>query len=206
MQSFVTMATIVTVAYISTNVDGSALLIGFFTDLRYRTIEIVVGQFISVTVQSGLCALTIAMGVVKESPLIGLAGLIPLVAGFRRVAARHRVGWSSCEESIYVHSHTGSVSRVVTVAAIATSGAVDNVLTYAGLMVGRDRAEITEIMIFFIPLTILMCGVMRLIGRSDVVARSVQRAIGRLSPLVTIAIGTGVLVRFGTITWICSFL
>ena len=37
----------VTAAYVSTNVDGYALLLTFFSNARFRTVEIVAGQFVS---------------------------------------------------------------------------------------------------------------------------------------------------------------
>ena len=40
-----------TAAYVSTNVDGYALLLGFFSNERYRAMEIVAGQFLSMATQ-----------------------------------------------------------------------------------------------------------------------------------------------------------
>ena len=79
-----------TAAYVSTNVDGYALLLGFFSNERYRAMEIVAGQFLSMATQLAISIAVMRSGWVAHSPLVGLVGAVPLLAGLKRIAQLRR--------------------------------------------------------------------------------------------------------------------
>jgi cadmium resistance protein CadD (predicted permease) len=130
---------------------------------------------------------------------------VPLVAGLKRIAEMRRRDAphidSASEETDAVH---GALGRAATVAAVATSSAIDNVLVYASLFVGRSTSDISLISCLFGLLTAGLClGACATAGsRAPVVALRV--AAGRIAPFMTAAVGVLLLVRFGTFPWIYS--
>lgn len=192
-------------AFASTNVDGYALLLGFFSDKRYRPAEVAAGQFISVATQLAISAALVGIGKVTEAPFLGLAGIVPLLAGLTRIADRR--GQDSPRPACGAQSARqarGRFLRVAAVAAVATSGAVDNVLVYASLLVGRTSAAVVEVACTFALMTVLLC----LCAHATASSRSVQKAwrvaVSRVAPFMATAIGLSLLIRFGTLRWIVS--
>jgi cadmium resistance protein CadD (predicted permease) len=194
-----------TAAYVSTNVDGYALLLGFFSNTRYRPLEIVAGQFASVTAQMVLAVAIMQSGWVRDAPFIGLAGIVPLVAGFKRIARLRRRGASRVRDREYHAALArGGVGRIATVTVIATSGAADNVLAYASLLLGRGSADILLVVATFGVLTAALCVSSCFTARSHMSMNSLRLAVARIAPFMTTAIGMSLLIRFDTLAWICS--
>ncbi len=194
----------VTAAYVSTNVDGYALLLTFFSNARFRTVEIVAGQFVSMAVQLMSSIAITQSAWVANAPSIGLAGIVPLAVGLARIAGLRQ--GNRCDEcSAEGRTATGCASRIFTVAAVATSGAVDNVLMYSGLLIGRPPAAVSLATVIFGVLTAILCLGAFVTTRSHVSISGLQKAAARLSPFATTAIGLSLLIRFDTLAWIYSF-
>jgi cadmium resistance protein CadD (predicted permease) len=211
MVTWIALIVTAAVAYVSTNVDGYALLLGFFSNARYRVAEIVAGQIASVTVQLALSMSAMALGIVRESPVVGLFGIVPLTVGLKRVADLHWRGRASgpphdAQVLSWTTDGTCSAGHAAAVAVVATSSATDNVLAYATVLDGRTAFEETSIAVILVVLTVVMCLGAFVTARSSVATRAMRRASNQLSPFVTAAIGLAVLVRFDTLPWICSLM
>ncbi len=194
-----------TAAYASTNIDGYALLLGFFSDKRYRVAEVVLGQFVSVAVQLALSAAIVAFGSVTEAPYFGLAGVVPLIAGLSRLARRRRADGTHVESAAQpIWPERGAFRRVVAVAGVATSGAIDNVLVYAGLLIGHTARAGLAMVITFALLTALLCFCSYATVRLHSPVRALHAAAGSVAPFLATAVGVSLLIRFGTLRWIFS--
>jgi len=201
---FVLLATAV-VAYVSTNVDGYALLLGFFSNARYRVMEIVAGQFASTAAQIAVSIAIAQSGWVKDAPALGLAGVVPLVVGLRRIAGLKRLAGGNEQDAVdLVAAATGCWARIAAVALVATSSAVDNVLVYASLLIGRTTGDMVWVAIVFGLLTALWCACAFVMLRSRVSVHWLKMTAARVAPFMTTAIGASLLVRFNTLAWICS--
>ena len=205
MEALPVFVAAVTAAYVSTNVDGYALLLTFFSNARFRTVEIVAGQFVSMAVQLMLSIAITQSAWVAKAPCIGLAGVVPLTVGLTRIAGL-RQGDGGDEQSARRRATTATdrAGRIFTVAAVATSGAVDNVLMYSGLLIGRPPADISLAMVIFGVLTAMLCLGAFVTTRSHVSIAGLQKAAARLAPFATTAIGLSLLIRFDTLAWIYS--
>lgn len=193
------------VAFASTNVDGYALLLGFFSDDRYRAAEVAAGQFISVATQLAISAAIVVFGKVTEAPFLGLAGVVPLLAGLTRIANRRGQDSPRLERGAQrAWQARGGFLRVGAVAAVATSSAVDNVLVYASLLVGRTTGAVVEVACTFALLTVLLCLCAYATASSRSVLKALHVAAGRIAPFMATAIGVSLLIRFGTLGWIVS--
>jgi cadmium resistance protein CadD (predicted permease) len=199
-------------AYVSTNVDGYALLLGFFSDARYRTVDIVAGQLVSFAAQLALSASVVALAFAGHQAVIGLLGIVPLSIGLKRIADRRRPG-KPLDPALmeapgtlpYPRLRTGHARRVATVAMAATSCATDNVLAYSATLVRRTLPQATSIVVVLAILTLAMCVCAFAVARLHIAPGAIRHAIRQLSPFVTAAIGMALLVRFDTLTWLCSF-
>lgn len=194
-----------TAAYVSTNVDGYVLLLGFFGNTRYRAAEIVAGQFGSVGVQLALAVAIMPPGWRDDAPFIGLAGVAPFVVGLRRIVVLRR-GGDACglDRTDRRRPGGGWAGRVATVSVVATTGAIDNVLVYSGLLAGRLPRDAWWVAADFAVLTVALCAGAFFTARSRRSASRLRVAAARIAPFMTTAVGLSLLIRFQTIAWICS--
>ncbi|WP_083615427.1 cadmium resistance transporter [Paraburkholderia sp. SOS3] len=205
MNTLPALLTAFTAAYVSTNVDGYVLLLNFFSDARYRAYEIVTGQFVSVAAQMALSIAIAQSAWLPDAPFIGLAGIVPLVAGVSRIARiGRRRGPESRSGEPEAMPRAGGAGRALTVAIVATCGAVDNVLVYSSLLIGRPLAEISSVAAIFVMLTVLLCASAFLTSRSHLSIAVLRRVATRIAPFATTAIGLSLLIRFDTLGWIYS--
>lgn len=194
-----------TVAYVSTNIDGYALLLGFFSNARYRAGEIVAGQFVSMAVQMLLSFAIMQSGGVRAAPFVGLAGMVPLIVGIRRIARlRQCDGAGVLGAANPKRLADGALGRIAAVAVVATSGAIDNVLVYASVLMGRASGDVVGIASVFSVLTAVLCACAFLTARSRMSMSAIQVAAGRIAAFATTAIGMSLLLRFDTLAWIYS--
>lgn len=194
-----------TVAYASTNVDGYVLLLGFVSDRRYGPKEVVAGQFASVAVRLAI-SLTIVQSGRIAGPSIGLVGVVPFVVGLGRIAqCGQRVGVFGEENRSRPPSTNRTLGRVATVCAVATSGAIDNIFVYASVLMGHTLSDALLTACLFAVLTAALCLCAYATVNASGVFAGLRSAAGRVAPFMTAAIGLSVLIRFGTLPWLCSF-
>jgi cadmium resistance protein CadD (predicted permease) len=199
------LVTTVAAAYVSTNVDGYALLLTFFSNARYRAWEIVAGQFIGVAAQMAMSVAIMQSGWVTNAPSIGLAGIVPLVVGLTRIASlRQRDEPDERNDERSTMTATGCVGRVFTVAIVATSGAVDNVLMYSSMSIGWSPEDIYLVIFILGVLTAILCAIAFMTARSHLSIAALRRLTARVAPFTTTAIGLSLLIRFDTLAWIYS--
>jgi cadmium resistance protein CadD (predicted permease) len=192
-----------TAAYVSTNVDGYALLLVFFGNARYRAMEVVAGQFVSVGVQIALSLATAKLGWRYDAPFVGLAGIVPLVVGLKRIAGLRRAGDACVREPGHrTFFGKGRSAHITTVSLVATSGAVDNVLVYSSLFAGRAPRDVAWAATDFVVLTAALCACAFFTARSPTSIRALRMAAARIAPFMTTAVGLSLLIRFKTLAWI----
>lgn len=205
MDPFPALIVTATVAYASTNVDGYVLLLGFFSHPRYRPLEVVSGQFASVMVQLAISIAIAQWGRLATGPLIGLVGIVPLIAGLVRIAQWRREGGAAGEALSHSPRSTNRrLGRAVTVCAVATSGAVDNIFVYASVLMGRTLFDAIFTACAFAVLTAGLCLIAYATTHSGGAFSRLRTVAARGAPLVTTAIGLSALIRFGTLRWLCS--
>jgi cadmium resistance protein CadD (predicted permease) len=206
LETLFALSTAAAAAYMSTNIDGFALLLDFFSNENYRASEIAAGQLASVAVQLAMSIAVIKLGYVEGTPFIGLAGIVPLGVGLKRIAT-----WRSSDIARGMPAPgrrpgvpRGTVARLAAVATIATCGAIDNVVVYAALLVGHGVADLISVSIVFAALTVSLCVLAFTAVRARVSVPALRTAACRLAPFMTTAVGAALLVRFGTLGWIYS--
>ncbi|WP_157792981.1 cadmium resistance transporter [Bordetella genomosp. 8] len=193
-------------AYLSTNIDGFALLMDFSVNERYRASEIAAGQLASVGIQLAASIAIMNLGGLGDAPFIGLAGIVPLAAGLRRIVAG--LGGRALAEAppraLRQRVSHGAVERLALVTTIATCGAIDNVLVYAGLFVGHGAADLACASMVFAAMALSSCALAFIAARSRISLRGLRTAATRIAPIMTTAVGAALLIRFGTFEWIWS--
>ncbi|WFU09005.1 cadmium resistance transporter [Rhizobium sp. CB3090] len=186
------------VLFASTNVDDIFVLLGFFADRKFRTRQIVIGQYLGIAALCGASALASLISLVVPAAYIGLLGLVPIFLGLKTLRTLRQ--GSEAEDNPEDHEKAsighGNIMAVATVT-IANGG--DNISIYTPLFATRTIDEIAIIAIVFALMTALWLSAAHFLVNHPTIGSPIRRYGHRIVPFVLVALGILILYEAGTI-------
>jgi cadmium resistance protein CadD (predicted permease) len=176
--------------FASTNIDDLVVLIGFFADRRFRTRDIVAGQYAGLTALFLVSAAGSLLSLVIPKAYLALLGIFPIVIGIRKLNdLRH-----DAAEPEY--RSQGSVAGVALVT-IANGG--DNIGVYIPAFAVHPAGEIGVIAMVFIAMTALWCMLAHWMVNHRRFGAPLRRYGHIFAPLVLIGLGIAIIHQAGSI-------
>jgi cadmium resistance protein CadD (predicted permease) len=183
------------VVFVSTDMDDLALLAGWFSDPRYKTSHILLGQLLGI---GALVAISVAlglMGFLVARPALGALGVLPIGVGLIRLMRRQ----SESEEG-KVGSATASV---LSVGSVTLAHGSDNLAVYVPFFAAvRSVFEMATIVVVFLVMTVAWVAMARWFARHPLWGAFLQRWGRRVVPWMLILLGVGIVYEGGTIPWL----
>ena len=178
------------VAFASTDVDDIIVLIAFFADSRFRTRNVVIGQYLGIgaLVIASIAASWIALALTPA--FVGLLGALPILIGLKRLAdLRHDAG----EEGPPTETRNGALGQIGAIAAVTIANGGDNLGVYAPLFATQSAAEIAVMAAVFILMTALWILIAHGLVKHPTIGAIIRR-YGRIAaPLALIGLGFRIL-------------
>jgi cadmium resistance transport/sequestration family protein len=200
MKSLLALIGLAIVLFASTNVDDVFVLVGFFSDKRFRARDTVLGQYL------GIAALFIAsvaaslISLVIPHAYIGLLGVIPILIGGKKLFELHQQR-DQTEEALEHHSDANRNGRVATVALVTVANGGDNIGVYTPSFATRSANEIIVIALIFAVMTALWCFVAHAVVNHPKLGSPIRRYGHRITPVVLVALGVLILYQAGSFEW-----
>jgi cadmium resistance protein CadD (predicted permease) len=172
--------------FVATNLDDLFILLAFFADPRFRTRNIVVGQYLGngslvlVSAVAALVALVVPHGYVR------LLGLIPIALGLKSLFVR-----DDDDEAEGAHSSARSQTLVVAAVTIANGG--DNIGVYTPVFAVHSIYETAVMIVVFVVMTAAWCALAHWLVNHPTLGAPIRRYGQRLMPFVLIGVGVMVL-------------
>jgi cadmium resistance protein CadD (predicted permease) len=184
------------ILFASTNLDDILVLVGFFANPGFRSKNIVVGQYVGISVLFTVSAVGALLALVIPRPYMGMLGIIPILVGAKNLLAVHQKQISP--ESRFDRSRRPH-TQIAAVALVTIANGGDNVGLCVPEFAIRSWAEITFFAAVFAFMTALWCFVAHWLVHHPTIGRSIRRygAIG--SSLVLICIGVSILYEAGSL-------
>lgn len=179
--------------FASTNVDDLIVLIGFFADRRFRTRDIVAGQFAGLTVLFLVSAAGSLLSLVIPGPYLGLLGIFPILVGIWKLSGLRHDG------SVPENSSSGSFAGVALVT-IANGG--DNIGVYMPAFAVHSGGQIGVVAMVFVAMTALWCMLAHWLVNHPGFGAPLRRYGSILAPLVLIGLGLSIVYNAGSIGWL----
>jgi cadmium resistance protein CadD (predicted permease) len=183
--------------FASTNVDDMFVLVGFFSDPKFRPKDIVTGQYAGITALFALALLGSLLALVVSRAYIGLMGVVAIALGAKRLFDLYRN--RDVPESRLEHPNTGRHTRAATVAFLTLANGADNIGIYMPAFAIRSPFEIGMFAVIFAVMTGLWCFFAHWIVRHPTFGKPIRRYGQRVAPLVLIAIGVSILYDAGSL-------
>lgn len=185
------------VLFASTNVDDIFVLLGFFSDRRFRVREIVVGQYLGI---GALVAVSVAgslISLVLAPAYVGLLGLLPILIGLKKLRELRR-GSEQTEQEAEHRASEGTAGRVASVAGVTVANGGDNIGIYTPLFATQTMPEIGVIAAVFTAMTALWLFAAHHLVNHRTIGAPIRRYGHRLVPFVLIGLGLLIMVEAGT--------
>jgi cadmium resistance protein CadD (predicted permease) len=176
-----------------TNVDDLFVLLGFFSDPKFRARDIAVGQYAGIATLFGLSVAASLLSLAIPRAYIGLAGIVPIVIGARRFIELFR-GTDGKEESLEPRGKVGGYGRTATVALVTIANGGDNIGIYTPSLAVRSGYEIAVIALLFVVMTALWCYFAHWMVNHPKLGAPIRLYGHRVAPIVLI--GLGILIIF----------
>lgn len=182
----------------STNIDDIFVLLGFFADPRFRTRQIVVGQYLGIGALYGASVAASLLSLVVPSAYIGLLGLAPIGIGLKRLRDR-RAGAMNEEAPAGQAVAPAAWGQAMTVAAVTVANGGDNISIYTPLFATRSGRDVAVVGAVFAVLTAVWLVFAHWLTHHPTLGAPIRRYGHRLVPFVLIALGVLILHDAGTI-------
>jgi cadmium resistance protein CadD (predicted permease) len=184
--------------FTSTNVDDVFVLLGFFSDSKFRGRQVVIGQYFGIATLYGVSVVASLASLVIPTAYIGLLGLAPIMIGLRKVwSLRNGVDASEEKTRAQGPSFAGR-ANIAAVAAVTIANGGDNISIYTPLFATRSGYDIAAIGGVFAAMTFVWLLVARWLVHHRTIGAPLRRYGGHVVPFVLIALGFYILYDSGT--------
>jgi cadmium resistance protein CadD (predicted permease) len=143
------------VLFVSTNVDDVFVLLAFFSDPAFRPRQVVIGQYLGMTVLIGVSTIAALGTVIIPLDYVALLGVVPLALGLVKLVDLGRSKVPGADEQ--PGAARFSASKPLAVAAVTIANGSDNVGAYVPLFATRTKTEVAELVCCFLLLTGVWC-------------------------------------------------
>jgi cadmium resistance protein CadD (predicted permease) len=178
--------------FASTNIDDLFVLLGLFSDPRYRRSDVVTGQYAGIAILFGVSGAASLISLMLASEYIGLLGLAPIFIGVKRLLELRGGGAEDADES------ANSGANIIAVASLTIANGGDNIGIYTPLFAIRPAADIAIIAIVFVAMTAAWLFVAYKLTVHPRLGAPIRRYGPRVVPFVLIGLGIMILAEAGS--------
>ncbi len=184
--------------FATTNLDDLFILLGFFSDPKFRPRQVAVGQFLGIATLYAVSVVAALLALVVSPATIGLLGLVPIVIGLRKIRALRRADAADDDED--EPGARGGRWNTLTVAAVTVADGGDNLSVYIPIFATRSASEVAAIGVVFAVMTLAWLGAAFWLTRHRTLGAPIRRYGHRVVPFVLTALGCYILYAAGSIT------
>lgn len=183
------------VLFVTTNIDDMFVLLAFFADPKFRTRQVVFGQYLGIAALVAVSVVASLISLVLATAYVGLLGLVPILIGVKKLVDAWR-GNDDGDDNV----QPPSLGNVLTVAAVTVGNGGDNIGVYTPVFATATPAEILTISAVFAVLIAGWCAFAHWLVHHPALGPPIRRFANIAAPFVLIGIGLFVLYEAGSLS------
>ena len=183
--------------FASTNVDDAFVLVGFFADPKFRSREIVIGQYAGIAALFSVSVAVSLLSLVIPRPYVGLLGVVAVLIGAKKLLDLYRER-DKAEKTFELRSNTRANGRIAAVALVTIANGGDNIGIYAPSFAVRSWYEIATIAVVFVLMTAFWCLAAQSMVSHPRLGGPIRRYGRRLAPIAFMGLGIFILYQAGS--------
>lgn len=198
MQALLLEVGVAVVLFATTNVDDIFVLLGFYSDPKFRSKQIIAGQYVGIGALFAISVLASLTALVIPTPYIGLLGFAPIGIGIMK-AWQLRKGSANAEEELEEHEVKPGAGNILAVALVTMANGGDNLSIYTPIFATRSPLEIATVGAVFAVMTAIWLGLASWMTHHRTIGAPIRKYGARAVPFVLIALGVYILYESGTL-------
>ena len=181
--------------FVTTNIDDIFVLVGFFSDPKFKPRQIALGQLAGLAALYAASVVFALLALVVSPAWIGFLGVLPILIGLKKIQElRH--GDATDDDDAAVKSSRGNV---LAVAAVTIANGGDNLSIYIPIFATLSALEVALIGLVFVTMTFVWVGAAFWLTHHPTLGAPIRRYGQRVVPFVLVALGAWILVEAGTL-------
>lgn len=173
------------VAFAAANVDDLLVLLLFFADRRYRSWQVIAGQYLGVSAVIALCLIGAATASYLPHALIRALGVLPIVVGVHKLVAASKKDGRMMDLQL----RSAGLSRVLVVAGISFANCADDLAVFTPLYAHSNTVEKATITVEFLMLIGVWCATARYFTRHQRLGGRVRKLGNSVAPFALVGLG-----------------
>lgn len=190
------------IAFISTNIDDIFVLMLFFGNSRYKTKEVVIGQYLGIMALITISFVGSFVGLFIDKAYIGLLGLLPIFLGLKNLIATFRKREKESDEDSSNMLPNKKYGNIFSVAAVTFANGGDNIGIYIPLFATLSLPHKLAMIFIFLCMVAVWCLIAKYLTKHPVVAKAIERYGHIVTPVILVLLGIYILYESGSFTLI----
>ena len=177
-------------AFATTNIDDIFILTLFFSNAKFKTKNVVIGQYLGIGALITISFVGSFIGLVIDSKYIGLLGLIPFYIGIKSAINLIRQTAQNVEHNVVteIHSSKNGV-QVFSVASVTIANGGDNISIYIPLFAALTMSDKFSMTFVFLIMTALWCFFAQYLSKRPRIQITLEKYAHIITPCVFIFLG-----------------
>ncbi len=177
-----------TLAFISTNIDDIFILMLFYGTGKFKSSQIIGGQYLGIAVLVLLSLLGSFIGNFVDQRYVGLLGLFPVYLAIKQVyqLVNHKDDQADERE---IKTDNG----VISIAFVTIANGADNIGVYVPLLATYTMVEKIGFAIVFLVMVFIWCQIARSLARHPLMAKALNTYGHIIMPVVLFLLGVFIL-------------
>lgn len=198
MEHYLPLIGIAVILFASTNIDDVFVLLGFFSDTKFKLRQVIIGQYLGITVLYGVSVVGSLVALVLSPAYVGLLGLLPILLGAKKLWELPKSA-EPTEEEIEDHA-AASLGRgnILAVMAVTVANGADNISIYTPLFAIKSGFDIALIGVVFTIMTMMWVLVAYWLTNHRSIGAPIRKYGYKVVPFVLIALGFLILYEAGS--------
>ena len=190
------------IAFASTNLDDIFLLILFFSDNKFKSRDIYLGQYLGIIALVVVSVVGSLVGNFIDSKYIGLLGLFPIYLGVRQITALIRR--KDKEDTLPEQETLNSATGILSVATVTIANGGDNIGTYVPLFATLTSPDKSIMILVFLIMTFIWVAAAKYLSTHPMLAKVLADCGHIITPLLLCLLGFYILRESGSFELIPS--
>ncbi|HMK53577.1 MAG TPA: cadmium resistance transporter [Methanobacteriaceae archaeon] len=191
---FLILLILATSAFIATNLDDIFLLAAFFSNNTFSTTNIVLGQYLGLSILILISIIASFIHLIVPSSVISLLGFLPVIIGIKNL---WEIKKDKSNIGTLAQSPQKNSSSIMQVSLVTMANGGDNLGVYIPLLANLNPSDITVVVLTFLVLTGAWCLLSYKIVNNRFIERKIRTYGHIILPFVLIGIGIFIILRGG---------
>lgn len=191
---FTNVTGLAVVSFASSNIDDIFILLSFFANRRYRTLQIIIGQYLGITALVLVSIMISMISLIFTPAYVGLLGLLPVLIGLKKLYDLRKA-----PEDETKSLKMAGFGNIMAVAVVTIANGGDNIGIYTPVFANNSAPAITTILTVFTIMTAVWLLVAYWLVNHPALKSPIQKFGHIITPLVLISIGMYILHEAGAL-------